>query len=330
MQTIKINGITRSLALTVAAATTAALSQSADATMRYDCETHWIAAPAKARVINKPNGQEIDGAMCGSSISFTVGESASISAEVEVPGVGSFGASHSFEFSTSYTVTSQPCTKSRPVLVDTGGKFKVEVCKGWWWWENDSMTIVNYFPGTLTFAQTNETSNEISCICKDLGNNCPCGSTRSKTTTAQCAGSALESPSTSFMMQQLRTSDSSDRQVQGLGSLCRLELRMLGTVLEQTVLAGESERIVLTSPDGSIETFDTESFLNLLADREAEVVASDAFRDVNGDGKVNEGDAQAILESMGAKLATGGFDLRLDLNGNAQVDEGDFEIWLGH
>jgi hypothetical protein len=51
---------------------------------------------------------------------------------------------------------------------------------------------------------------------------------------------------------------------------------------------------------------------------------------VNGDGKVNEGDAQAILESMGAKLATGGFDLRLDLNGNAQVDEGDFEIWLGH
>lgn len=327
MQTIKTNGITRSLALAVAAV---AMSQTTDAAMRYTCQTIELPAPATAHFLKDKFGNEYSGAMCGGSISFTAGQSASISAELEVPGFGSVGFSHSVEFSTTLTVTSQPCTRSRPMLVATEGKFKVDICKGYWFWEDDRQIRVNYIPGRTTFSQNNETSDEISCICKSLGNDCPCGETRPKTTTAECNGSALETPSTSYMLQQLRHADTSGREVKGLGSLCRLELRMLATILEEPVHAGLAEQVVLTSPDGSIASYPIGSILGEIEQLEEQIVASGAFRDVNGDGKVNEGDAQAILESMGAKLATGGFDLRLDLNGNAQVDEGDFEIWLGH
>ena len=93
---------------------------------------------------------------------------------------------------------------------------------------------------------------------------------------------------------------------------------------------GVSEKIVLTSPDGSIETYPTATFLARLEELEAQMVESDEFRDVNRDGKINEGDAQVILENMGATLSAGGFDLRADLDGDAMVTDADLEIWFGN
>jgi hypothetical protein len=63
------------------------------------------------------------------------------------------------------------------------------------------------------------------------------------------------------MLQQLRHADTSGREVKGLGSLCRLELRMLATILEEPVHAGLAEQVVLTSPDGSIASYPIGSIL---------------------------------------------------------------------
>ena len=330
MQQITANHVTRSLALAIAAAALPHAASAAVLAPGYDCQTIEIPATPKTHVLKAPNGSDLPGVMCGSAVSFTFGESVSISLELGVPGFGSVGSSHGIDFSTSFTVNSQPCSRSRAVVVDTGGKYKVQICKGWWFWEDDIMINVSYQPGTLTFGQTNETSNEISCLCKELGNDCLCESIRPKVTTTQLPGSAFETNSTSFDLQQLRHGDTTGFAVKGLDSLCRLELRMLSTVLEGVVTTGVSEKIVLTSPDGSIETYPTATFLARLEELEAQMVESDELRDVNRDGKINEGDAQVILENMGATLSAGGFDLRADLDGDAMVTDADLEIWFGN
>ncbi len=322
-----------------AAATIALSTQGASAAaMMGDCTTKIINVPTQTQ----PVGGYI--ADCGACVSVDVSGCFNFDGVLTPGGVGiSFGWQVCLTVGTS--ICAGPCESCGFGATIRGAKVLEKTCwKNPWLPWNSRYKVVTYKtinPGKISVTKICESSNDTSCNCRSNGHDCPCTvdppvleisieyHERNAKNPSDVVGTGRGQYVTSMMIDQIRTTDISGRSVQSLKAMSRHDLAVLDAIFPED---GTIDRptLLLIFDNGNIEEFDAATLHETIDSIDAGLVNSGSYLDVDGNDVVDQGDVQAVLESMNALGGMGRpFNHFADVNADGRVDEADLLLVSG-
>ena len=289
-------------------------------------------------------------AACGASVSFTASAETSFSLGIDC--IGSVEAGFSLGASMSVEVASEPCKRcigsicfedatlglramQRSVpqwtpdgSVDPhefGGLLFSKKCATITGYRTERYTLVTLRPGTPTVGKRCEPRD---CLCEMLGNDCNCAGDGGPQSSITPLYPVPAEDCFTIDLAEFRQGDMHGAPIGSLDDLCLLELALLRRFIDSCGIACEGGTVLLRTADGGLLPVPTHAIAKSISTREAILVQTNVYKDVNRDGHVDGVDlAELILQStrsMNAEL----IDQRADLNADGLIDNRDLQVFF--
>lgn len=287
---------------------------------------------------------------CGTSVTFTASAETSFSFGIDC--IGSVEAGFSLGASMSVEVGSEPCKacigsicfedatlglramqRSVPQWTpdesvephEFGGLLVSKKCTTITGYRAERYTLVTLRPGTPKVAKRCRPND---CLCEMLGNDCNCAGDGEPQSSITPLYPVPAEDCFTIDLAEFRQGDMHGAPIESLDDLCLLELALLRRFIDSCGIACEGGTVLLRTANGGLLPIPTHAITKSISTREAILVQTNRYKDVNRDGRVDGVDlGELILQStrsMNAEL----IDQRADLNADGLVDSRDVQVFF--